>query len=39
MTVGADGLLWLAAGALTVLDLSLLAAAFGRFRRARLVLD
>ena len=39
MTAGADGLVWLAAGLLAVLDLSLLAAAFARFRRARLVLD
>jgi ABC-2 type transport system permease protein len=39
MTVGADGLVWLAAGLLALLDLSLLAAAFARFRRARLVLD
>jgi ABC-2 type transport system permease protein len=39
MTVGVDGLLWLAAGLLAVLDLSLLAAAMARFRRARLLLD
>jgi ABC-2 type transport system permease protein len=39
MTIGVDGLLWVAAGCLAVLDLSLLAAAFARFRRARLVLD
>jgi ABC-2 type transport system permease protein len=39
MTVGVDGLLWLAAGLLAVLDLSLLAAAIARFRRARLLLD
>jgi ABC-2 type transport system permease protein len=39
MTVGGDSLVWLGAGLLTVLDLSLLAAAFARFRRARLVLD
>jgi ABC-2 type transport system permease protein len=38
-TTGVDGLVWLAAGGLAVLDLSLLAAAFARFRRARLVLD
>ncbi|MGE5198158.1 MAG: ABC transporter permease [Rhodospirillaceae bacterium] len=39
ITVGVDGLLWLAAGLLGLLDLSLLAAAFARFRRARLVLE
>jgi ABC-2 type transport system permease protein len=39
MAIGVDGLLWSAAGFLAVLDLSLLAAAFARFRRARLVLD
>ena len=39
LTVGVDGLVWLAAGCLAALDLSLLAAAFARFRRARLVLD
>jgi ABC-2 type transport system permease protein len=39
LTVGVDGLLWLAAGLLGLLDLSLLAAAFARFRRARLVLE
>ena len=39
MTMGADSLLWIAAGILAVLDLSLLAAGFARFRRARLVLD
>ena len=39
MSVGADGLLWGAAGLLALLDLSLLAAAFARFRRSRLVLD
>jgi ABC-2 type transport system permease protein len=39
VTVGVDGLLWLAAGLLGLLDLSLLAAAFARFRRARLVLE
>jgi len=39
MTIGAGGLLWTAAGLLALLDLSLLAAAFARFRRPRLVLD
>jgi len=39
MTIGAGGLLWVAAGLLALLDLSLLAAAFARFRRSRLVLD
>jgi len=37
--IGADGLLWVSAGLLALLDLSLLAAAFARFRRSRLVLD
>jgi len=39
MAVGVDGVLWAAAGLLALLDVSLLAAAFARFRRARLVLD
>ena len=39
MSIGIDGLLWVAAGTLALVDLSLLAAAFARFRRARLVLD
>jgi ABC-2 type transport system permease protein len=39
MAIGADGLLWIAAGLLGLLDLTLLAAAFVRFRRPRLVLD
>jgi ABC-2 type transport system permease protein len=39
MTMGPDSLLWITAGLLAVIDLSLLAAAFARFRRARLVLD
>ena len=39
MTIGAGGLLWVAAGLLALLDVSLLAAAFARFRRSRLVLD
>jgi ABC-2 type transport system permease protein len=39
MSVGVDGILWAAAGLLALLDLALLAAAFARFRRARLVLD
>ena len=37
--IGADGLLWVSAGLLALLDLSLLAVAFARFRRSRLVLD
>ena len=37
--IGVDGLLWVSAGLLALLDLSLLAAAFARFRRSRLVLD
>ena len=39
MSIGIDGLLWVAAGMLALVDLSLLAAAFARFRRARLILD
>lgn len=39
LTVGVDGLLWPAAAVLAVLDLGLLAAAFARFKRAKLVLD
>jgi ABC-2 type transport system permease protein len=39
MSVGIDGLLWVAAALLAVLDMALLVAAFARFRRARLVLD
>ena len=39
MTIGVGGLVWVAAGLLALLDLSLLAAAFARFRRSRLVLD
>ena len=39
MAMGVDGLLWVTAALLAVLDFSLLAAAFARFRRARLVLD
>ena len=39
LSIGIDGLLWVAAGLLALVDLSLLAAAFARFRRARLVLD
>jgi ABC-2 type transport system permease protein len=39
MSIGIDGLLWAAAGLLALLDLALLAVAFARFRRARLVLD
>ena len=39
LTVGVDGMLWPAAAVLAALDLALLAAAFARFRRARLVLD
>jgi ABC-2 type transport system permease protein len=39
LTVGVDGMLWPAAAMLAALDLALLAAAFARFRRARLVLD
>jgi ABC-2 type transport system permease protein len=39
MTLGVDGILWVAAALLALLDFALLAAAFARFRRARLVLD
>ena len=39
LSVGVDGMLWPAAAALAGLDLVLLAAAFARFKRARLVLD
>ena len=39
LTVGVDGMLWPAAAVLAALDIALLAAAFARFRRARLVLD
>ena len=39
MSVGVDGLLWLSAALLALLDLALLAACFSRFRRSRLVLD
>lgn len=39
LSVGADGLLWASALLLALLDLALLAAAFARFRRSRLVLD
>jgi len=39
MAIGVDGLLWVSAGLLALLDFSLLAAAFARFRRSRLVLD
>lgn len=39
LTIGVDGMLWPAAAVLAALDLALLAAAFARFRRARLVLD
>jgi ABC-2 type transport system permease protein len=39
LSVGVDGMLWPAAAALGGLDLVLLAAAFARFKRARLVLD
>lgn len=39
LTIGADGVLWPAAAVLAALDLALLAAAFARFKRARLVLD
>ena len=38
-TTGVDGLLWVSAAVLAALDLAFLAAAFARFRRARLVLD
>jgi len=39
LAVGVDGMLWPAAAVLAALDSGLLAAAFARFRRARLVLD
>ena len=39
LSVGADGLLWASALLLALLDMTLLAAAFARFRRSRLVLD
>jgi ABC-2 type transport system permease protein len=39
LAIGVDGLLWVSVVLLSVLDLALLAAAFARFRRARLVLD
>jgi ABC-2 type transport system permease protein len=39
MSEGVDGVLWTTAAALAVLDLLLLAAAIGRFRRSRLILD
>ena len=39
LSVGVDGMLWPAAAALAAFDLVLLAAAFARFKRARLVLD
>jgi ABC-2 type transport system permease protein len=39
MTVGAGGILWITAAALALLDAALLAVAWARFRRARLVLD
>jgi ABC-2 type transport system permease protein len=39
LTVGVDGMLWPAAAVLAAIDLGLLAAAFARFRRAKLVLD
>jgi ABC-2 type transport system permease protein len=39
LSVGVDGMLWPAAAALAAIDLVLLAAAFARFKRARLVLD
>jgi ABC-2 type transport system permease protein len=39
MTIGVDGLLWVAAALLALIDLALLVAAFARFRRSRLVLD
>ena len=39
LSVGVDGMLWPAAAALAGLDLVLLAAAFARFKRARLILD
>ena len=39
MAVGVDGMLWVSAGLLALLDAALLAAGFSRFRRSRLVLD
>lgn len=39
LTSGIDGLLWVVAGLLALLDAAFLAMAFARFRRARLVLD
>jgi ABC-2 type transport system permease protein len=39
MSVGVEGLVWVAAAMLTLLDVALLAAAFARFRRSRLALD
>jgi hypothetical protein len=39
LAVGIDGLLWVSAALLALLDLACLAAAFAQFRRARLVLD
>jgi ABC-2 type transport system permease protein len=39
LTIGIDGVLWVSVALLALLDLALLAAAFARFRRARLVLD
>ena len=39
MAVGIDGMLWVSAGLLALLDAALLAAGFSRFRRSRLVLD
>jgi ABC-2 type transport system permease protein len=39
MANGVDGVLWLSAALLALLDVALLFAAFARFRRARLVLD
>jgi ABC-2 type transport system permease protein len=39
LSKGTDGLLWAVAASLALLDLGLTAAAFARFRRARLVLD
>ena len=39
LSVGADGIMWAAAAVLALLDMGLLAAAFARFRRSRLMLD
>jgi ABC-2 type transport system permease protein len=39
LAIGIDGILWVSAALLALLDLTCLAAAFARFRRARLVLD